>query len=131
MPSRYFTYNSQLKISGSTGGHGGNAGPEPSIKQKQSWTNQYLPGKAADGFAAMKKGYKEISHYPAYNGLSKGKGGGNSNFIQKAIKHPGALTRQAKKAGQSPMAFAASHQDSPGVTGKRARLAMTLRKLNK
>lgn len=52
-------------------------------------------------------------------------------WIAGAIKKPGALTKSAKKAGESPMAFAASHTDAPGVTGQRARLAMTLRKLNK
>lgn len=49
-----------------------------------------------------------------------------SNWIGKAIEHPGALTKQAKKVGESPMEFAAAHEDSPGVTGKRARLAETL-----
>ena len=49
-----------------------------------------------------------------------------ANFIKSAIKHPGALTAQAKKAGESPMAFAKSHVHSPGKTGKRARLAELL-----
>lgn len=51
------------------------------------------------------------------------------NFIAGAIKHPGALTRKAKKAGESPMAFAAAHKGDSGTTGKQARLALTLRKL--
>jgi len=50
-------------------------------------------------------------------------------WIQSAIKHPGALTRQAAKAGKSPMAFAREHTDAPGITGKRSRLALTLRGL--
>ena len=50
-------------------------------------------------------------------------------FIQKAIKHPGALTRQAHAAGQSPMAYAEEHKGEGGTTGKRARLALTLRRL--
>lgn len=48
------------------------------------------------------------------------------HFIQGAIKHPGALTKQAKAAGMSPMAFARAHQHDSGTTGKRARLAITL-----
>lgn len=47
-------------------------------------------------------------------------------WISGAISKPGALTKQAHAAGESPMEFARSHQSSPGVTGKRARLAMTL-----
>lgn len=47
-------------------------------------------------------------------------------FIKSAIKHPGALTAQAKRAGESPMAFAREHQHDSGTTGKRARLALTL-----
>lgn len=53
------------------------------------------------------------------------------NFIKKAIKHPGALTRKAKAAGESPMAYAHQHEHDKGTTGKQARLAVTLRKLAK
>ena len=49
------------------------------------------------------------------------------NWIAGAIKHPGALTKKAKAAGQSPMGFAAAHKNDPGTTGKQARLAITLR----
>ena len=48
-------------------------------------------------------------------------------WIAGAISHPGALTASAKKAGKSPMAFAQEHKHDSGVTGKRARLAITLR----
>lgn len=48
-------------------------------------------------------------------------------FIQGAIKHPGALTAQAKKEHESPMEFAREHEHSKGKTGQRARLAMTLK----
>ena len=54
----------------------------------------------------------------------------SKNWIKGAIKHPGALTKKAKSAGESPMAFAASHKSSPGTTGKQARLALTLRSLH-
>lgn len=47
-------------------------------------------------------------------------------FIQGAIKHPGALTRKAKKAGMSPMAYARAHQHDKGQTGRQARFALTL-----
>jgi hypothetical protein len=52
-------------------------------------------------------------------------------FIQSAIKHPGALTRSAKAAGMSPMAFAEAHKHDSGTTGQRARLAITLRGFGK
>lgn len=52
-------------------------------------------------------------------------------WIQKAIKKPGALTRSAKAVGKSPMEFAREHKGDSGKTGKRARLALTLRKLGK
>lgn len=52
-------------------------------------------------------------------------------WIAGAIKHPGALTKKAKAAGESPMAFAKSHKGSSGRTGKQARLALTLRSFNK
>ena len=53
------------------------------------------------------------------------------NWISGAIKHPGALSRKAKHAGQSPMAYARSHAKSKGKTGKQARLAITLGRLRK
>jgi hypothetical protein len=53
------------------------------------------------------------------------------NWIQGAIKKPGALTAQANKAGQSPMEFAAAHKGDSGKTGQRARLALTLRGMHK
>lgn len=49
-----------------------------------------------------------------------------ANWIAGAIKKPGALTAQAKKAGESPMKFAAAHKHDSGKTGKRARLAELL-----
>lgn len=52
-------------------------------------------------------------------------------WISAAIKHPGALTASAKKAGMSPMAFAEKHKHDSGTTGRRARLALTLRHLRK
>jgi hypothetical protein len=54
-----------------------------------------------------------------------------AKWIQGAIKKPGALTASAKAAGKSPMAFAREKAGAGGVTGRRARLALTLRKLGK
>jgi hypothetical protein len=53
------------------------------------------------------------------------------NWIKGAIKKPGALTKKANAAGQSPMAFASAHKHDSGKTGAQARLAMTLRGLHK
>lgn len=55
----------------------------------------------------------------------------DKNFIQHAIKHPGALTASAKKAGMSPMAYARKHKHSKGKTGQRARFALLLQRMNK
>lgn len=52
-------------------------------------------------------------------------------WIQAAIKHPGALTKKAKAAGQTPMEYARAKAGAGGATGKQARLALTLRKLAK
>lgn len=52
-------------------------------------------------------------------------------WISGAIKHKGALTAEAHKAGMSPMAFAEKHKHDSGVTGRRSRLALTLRKMRK
>jgi hypothetical protein len=50
-----------------------------------------------------------------------------ANWIAGAIKHPGALTRKAKKAGESVSEFASEHAGDSGTTGKQARLAKTLK----
>jgi hypothetical protein len=54
-----------------------------------------------------------------------------ANWISGAIKHKGALTRKAKKAGMSPMSYAQKMKGASGKTGRQARLAITLRGLNK
>ena len=54
-----------------------------------------------------------------------------ANWIKGAIKHPGALTRKAKKAGETPHQFAEAHKHDKGQTGKQARLAITLGKMRK
>jgi len=53
-------------------------------------------------------------------------------WIQKAIKKPGALTAQAKKAGKSLSEFIKSPGKNPSpTTKKRVALAKTLRKISK
>jgi len=52
-------------------------------------------------------------------------------WIAAAIKKPGSFTAQAKGAGKSVAQFAQEKKGAPGKTGKRARLAITLRKLGK
>ena len=59
----------------------------------------------------------------------KGKKGGK--WIQNAIKNPGALRRQlgVKKGEKIPLSKLKKAAKSKGKLGKRARLALTLRKL--
>ena len=57
-------------------------------------------------------------------------------FIQGAIKHPGALTKTAKAAGayhngKIDADWLNAQAKKGGVTGQRARLAKTMRKMNK
>lgn len=47
-------------------------------------------------------------------------------WIQRAIRHPGALRAAAKRAGKSTHSFAESHKHASGKLGNRARLALTL-----
>lgn len=52
-----------------------------------------------------------------------------ANFIQKAIKHPGAERRAAAAAGMSTHAYMEKHKHDSGTAGKRARFGLTLSKL--
>lgn len=60
-----------------------------------------------------------------------------SNWIQGAIKHPGALTAKAKKAGElTPkgtikQSYINKQAKGKGATAKQAQLAKTLKKINK
>ena len=55
------------------------------------------------------------------------------NFIQKAIKKPGALRESlgVKKGEKIPASKLAAAAKKPGKMGQRARLAQTLKKLGK
>ncbi len=55
-----------------------------------------------------------------------------ANWIAKATsQHKGAFRRAAEKAGKSTEEYAEEKKGSSGTIGKRARLALTLRKMNK
>lgn len=52
------------------------------------------------------------------------------HWMQKAVpaSHEGLLTKQAKRAGESPMEFAHEHYHDSGKTGARARFAVNAQK---
>lgn len=58
-------------------------------------------------------------------------------WISKAVKHPGALTKTAKRAGalkkdgDIKVSWLKDKAKGDGVTAKRARLALTFRKMKK
>jgi hypothetical protein len=54
-----------------------------------------------------------------------------ANWIRGAIKHPGAFTKKAKKAGMSVGGYAKKMKGASGTTGKQARLAITLRGMHR
>jgi hypothetical protein len=56
--------------------------------------------------------------------------GESEHWIQKAIKHPGALTKKAKAAGESNSEFEQQHKGDSDKTGEQARLALTLKKMH-
>jgi len=70
MANRYYTSMPSRKISGKDL-PSPKAGKVSAMPQKQAFTNLQLPGKAADGFAAAKKGYREVNGYAAWKGLSQ------------------------------------------------------------
>jgi hypothetical protein len=53
------------------------------------------------------------------------------HWIQDAIKKPGALTASAKKEGVSNAKYEEEHKHDSGKAGKRARLAIVLKKIGK
>lgn len=52
-------------------------------------------------------------------------------WIKAAIKHPGAETAAAKRAGKSTHEYMEEHKGDSGTAGKRARLGLTLSKMRK
>lgn len=71
--------------------------------------------KEADGSGDYKRG-----------GSAKGFKKGGKKWIQKAIKHPGAEKKAAKRAGMSTHAFMEKNKNKPGKAGNRARLGLRL-----
>lgn len=49
-----------------------------------------------------------------------------ADFIKKAVKHPGAFSAKAKKAGKTVKQYAMEKQHDSGTLGKQARLALVL-----
>jgi hypothetical protein len=47
-----------------------------------------------------------------------------TNWIQDAVKRPGALARKARAQHETPMEFAETHAHAPGLTGRQARFAL-------
>jgi hypothetical protein len=52
-------------------------------------------------------------------------------WIKGAVKHAGAFKAKSEAAGETTREFAADHAADEGKTGKQARLAETLMKMNK
>ena len=65
--------------------------------------------------------------------MARSRRSGDKDFIQKAIKKPGALRRQlgVKKGEDIPAAKLAAAAKKGGKLGERARFAQTLKKLRK
>ncbi len=63
--------------------------------------------------------------------MAKKSGKGDGKWIQKAVKHPGALTETAKRHHMSLSEFIAHPpKDISDTTKRRIALAKTLRKMN-
>ena len=62
--------------------------------------------------------------------LSKHTVGEEKDWIKGAVKHPGAETAAAKKAGMSVQGYAEKHKHDSGKAGQRARFALTMKKMH-
>lgn len=83
------------------------------------------------------KGMLDMSHQQLHDfastpttGLPKRKmyGDEGGHWMAGAVKRPGALTKKANSAGDSPMSFARKHYHSGGLTGQQARFAVNAQK---
>lgn len=52
-------------------------------------------------------------------------------WMQRAVSRPGALTRKANRAGESPMEYARKHKHDSGRTGRQARFALIASRASK
>lgn len=89
-----------------------------------------FPDVSGDGEVTQKDVLMAKGVIPKGNGMKKG---GKVNFIQEAIKKPGALRASmgVKKGEKIPAKKLAVAAKKPGKMGQRARLAQTLSKLKK
>ena len=89
-----------------------------------------FPDVSGDGEVTKKDILMAKGVIPKGDGMKKG---GSVNFIQKAIKKPGALRKElGAKAGKPiPAKKLAAAAKKPGKLGQRARLAQTLKGLKK
>lgn len=55
----------------------------------------------------------------------------DKKWIQGAVKHPGALTKSAKREGVSNSKFEQEHKHDSGKSGQRARFALIMSHLRK
>lgn len=55
---------------------------------------------------------------------------GKKDWIKGAVQNEGSLTRAADRAHMTTHGYAEKHQHDSGTTGRRARLALTLAKIN-
>ena len=85
---------------------------------------------SGDGEITQKDRLMAIGVIPKGEGMKKG---GKVNWIQSAIKKPGALKASmgVKKGEKIPAKKLAAAAKKPGKMGQRARLAQTLSKLKK
>lgn len=90
MPSRYNTYNPDLKISQGSASKGAGPGKGGTVNVRQSYTGMPLPGKASHAFAEAKKGMREVNGYAAYKGLSQSSTGDDYNRDKAAYEKASA-----------------------------------------
>lgn len=55
----------------------------------------------------------------------------SDKFMATAVKKPGSFTASAKRAGKGVHEYAEEEKHAPGITGKRARLALVFEKAAK
>lgn len=93
--------------------------------------------RASRGMGAMKAskmpGGKKVTRKDNPNVITEYAKGGKVNFIQKAIKKPGALHEQlgVPKGEKIPAKKVAKAAKAPGKLGQRARFAQVLAKMRK
>jgi hypothetical protein len=91
------------------------------------------PGESASCFPATKPDHDDAAPGQDKDETSvlRNEAMAKKKWIQSAIKHPGALKAAAARAGEGTMTFAREHAHSPGKTGQRSRMAITLSHMRK